>query len=168
MWSGVVMSIQPRVRLLRSFDQRSDTYLGYVVRLAGSVDGEPRSFAIAIGEAAHARHRIKVGTALSGMGVPVPDARRETAELYKIDEPFRQRDGRFFKDRPGANGELWTFVFGITLPPVHRNHVSYMRGLALRTLDHTIRPTYVSQEFFTTLPVGEVMNRVYQRLGVIP
>ena len=36
MWSGVVMSIQPRVRLLRSFDQRSDTYLGYVVRLAGS------------------------------------------------------------------------------------------------------------------------------------
>ena len=41
-WSGVVMSIQPRVRLLRSFDQRSDTYLGYVVRLAGSVDGEPR------------------------------------------------------------------------------------------------------------------------------
>ena len=61
MWSGVVMSIQPRVRLLRSFDQRSDTYLGYVVRLAGSVDGEPRMFAIAIGEAAHDRHRIEVG-----------------------------------------------------------------------------------------------------------
>ena len=83
-WSGVVMSIQPRVRLLRSFDQRSDTYLGYVVRLAGSVDGEPRMFAIAIGEAAHDRHRVEVGTALSGMGVPVPDTRRETAELYKI------------------------------------------------------------------------------------
>lgn len=46
------MSVQPRVRLLRSFDQRSDTCLGYVARLAGSVDGEPRSFAIAIGEAA--------------------------------------------------------------------------------------------------------------------
>ena len=83
-WSGVVMSIQPRVRLLRSFDQRSDTYLGYVVRLAGSVDGEPRMFAIAIGEAAHDRHRVEVGTALSGMGVPVPVTRTETAELYKI------------------------------------------------------------------------------------
>ena len=83
-WSGVVVSIQPRIRLLRSFDERSHTYLGYVLRLAGSVDGEPRSFGIAIGEAAHAKHRIEVGNALSGMGVPVPDQRRETAELYRI------------------------------------------------------------------------------------
>ncbi|MDE0230398.1 MAG: hypothetical protein OXJ62_16230, partial [Spirochaetaceae bacterium] len=81
MWSGVVVSIQPRIRLLRSFDQRSDTCLGYVLRLAGSVDEESRMFAIAIGEAAHARHRIEVGNTLSGMGVPVPDARRETADL---------------------------------------------------------------------------------------
>jgi hypothetical protein len=28
-WQGVLLSVQPRIRLTRSFDQRSHTYLGY-------------------------------------------------------------------------------------------------------------------------------------------
>jgi len=27
-WQGVLLSVQPRIRLTRSFDQRSHTYLG--------------------------------------------------------------------------------------------------------------------------------------------
>ena len=83
-WSGVVVSIQPRIRLTRSFDQRSHSYLGYVVQLDGVADGERRTVSIAITEAAHAKHRIQVGDALSGTGEPVADPSTETAELYKI------------------------------------------------------------------------------------
>lgn len=28
-WQGLVVSVQPRIRLTRSFDERSHTYLGY-------------------------------------------------------------------------------------------------------------------------------------------
>ena len=39
-WSGVVTSVQPRIRLTRAFDQRRHTYQGYVLRVRGSVGGE--------------------------------------------------------------------------------------------------------------------------------
>jgi hypothetical protein len=36
-WQGVLLSVQPRIRLTRSFDQRSHTYLGYALKVvAGS------------------------------------------------------------------------------------------------------------------------------------
>jgi hypothetical protein len=31
LWSGKVISVQPRIRLMRSFDQRSHSYLGYTL-----------------------------------------------------------------------------------------------------------------------------------------
>ena len=62
LWSGIVVSIQPRIRLMRSFDQRTHTYLGYVLQLDGLVDDESRTFTIAITEAAHAKHRLQVVT----------------------------------------------------------------------------------------------------------
>ena len=83
-WSGVVVSTQPRIRLTRSFDQRSHSYLGYVVQLDGAVDGERRTVSIAITDAAQVRHRIQTGDALSGTGEPVADPSTETADLYKI------------------------------------------------------------------------------------
>lgn len=81
MWHGVVVSIQPRIRLTRSFDQRTHSYLGYVVQPDGAVDDESRTFAIAISEAAHAKHRIQSGDALRGAGEPVADPRTETAPV---------------------------------------------------------------------------------------
>lgn len=83
-WSGVLISIQPRIRLLRSFDQRSHTYLGYVLRVAGTVEGATREVTVAIGKAAHAKHGFRVGDVVSGEGAPVADPRLETAELYKV------------------------------------------------------------------------------------
>jgi hypothetical protein len=34
-WNGVLLSVRPRIRLSRSFDQRSHTYLGYARKVPG-------------------------------------------------------------------------------------------------------------------------------------
>ena len=83
-WSGVLTSVQPRIRLNRSFDQRSHTYQGYVLRVRGSVGGEEREFLVGVGEAAHTRLQVKVGDTLSGESQPVANPHLETVELYKV------------------------------------------------------------------------------------
>lgn len=82
-WSGRIVSIQPRIRLMRSFDERSHSYLGYVLRVEGAIDGEPGEFQIAIGKAAETKHRFHAGMEARGQAVPVPDPRLETAGFYK-------------------------------------------------------------------------------------
>ena len=83
-WSGVVTSIQPRIRLTRSFDQRSHSYLGYLVRIAGILGGGRAEFGVCIGSEAHATHQIRVGDHVEGLGLPIADPRRETADIYKV------------------------------------------------------------------------------------
>jgi hypothetical protein len=39
-WKGDITSVQPRFRLMRSFDERHHTYLGYALRICGEIDGE--------------------------------------------------------------------------------------------------------------------------------
>ena len=75
-WRGTITSVQPRIRLLRSFDERSHSYLGYVLQLDGEVGGERRRFTVAIGKAVQAKHEFQVGFEVSGEAVPVPDPRR--------------------------------------------------------------------------------------------
>jgi len=82
-WSGRVVAVQPRIRLTRSFDERSHSYLGYVLRIDGTGGAEAGAFLIAVGEAAHEKHRFQTGIELSGHSVPVEDQRKETAALYK-------------------------------------------------------------------------------------
>lgn len=84
LWSGVLTSVQPRIRLNRSFDQRSHTYQGYVLRVRGSVGGEKREFLVGVGKGEHTRHQIKVGDTLRGEALPVVHPRLETVELYKV------------------------------------------------------------------------------------
>ena len=83
-WSGEVVAIQPRIRLLRSFDQRSHVYQGYVVRITGTTGVDERSFSLAIGEAAQAKHQIRAGDRLAGECLPVADPRTEVAEFYRV------------------------------------------------------------------------------------
>jgi hypothetical protein len=83
-WQGVILSVQPRIRLSRSFDQRSHSYLGYVLQLRGTMADEARDFIVAVGENAHARHAFAAGDAVSGEGVSVADPRLEVAELYRV------------------------------------------------------------------------------------
>ena len=79
-----MLSVQPRIRLTRSFDQRSHTYLGYALKVRGMVGGEAREFLVAVGQGAHAKHQFQAGAVVSGDALPVPDARLETAEFYKV------------------------------------------------------------------------------------
>jgi hypothetical protein len=83
-WEGTILSVQPRIRLLRSFDQSSHGYLGYLLRVRGTLDGEAREFVVAIGKGAHARHELRAGDRVAGQGVRVADPRLETADLYKV------------------------------------------------------------------------------------
>jgi hypothetical protein len=82
-WSGRLVGVQPRIRLLRSFDERQHSYQGYVLRIDGVCGEEAREFLIAVGKGAHEKHRFRAGMELSGQSVPVDDPRTETAELYK-------------------------------------------------------------------------------------
>jgi len=82
-WQGAVLAVQPRIRLNRSFDQRSHSYLGYVLRIQGTLDGEARELVVAVGKAAQAKHGFRAGDQVEGKGVPVADTRLETADLYK-------------------------------------------------------------------------------------
>lgn len=85
-WSGVLVAVQPRIRLGRSFDQRSHTYLGYAPRVRGSVGNEAREFLVGVGEGAHAKHHFQVGDTVSGEALPVSDPRLETVEFYKVSD----------------------------------------------------------------------------------
>lgn len=83
-WSGTVIAVQPRIDLLRSFDERHHQYLGYLLIVDGKVDDQPRTFTLRVGPAAQAKHSLRAGMRLSGMAASVPDPDRECAELYKV------------------------------------------------------------------------------------
>ncbi len=82
-WSGRVVAVQPRIRLMRSFDERHHSYQGYVLRIDGTCGDEACEFQIAVGKAAHEKYRFCAGMEVSGLSVPVPDPRLETAGFYK-------------------------------------------------------------------------------------
>ena len=83
-WHGVLISIQPRIRLSRSFDQRSHTYLGYTLTVRGSIGTEAREFLLGVGQGVHAKNHFRAGDTVFGDALPVADPRLETVEFYKI------------------------------------------------------------------------------------
>jgi hypothetical protein len=85
-WNGVLISIQPRIRLGRSFDQRAHTYLGYALTVRGNIGSEAREFLVGVGEGAHAKHQFRVHDIVTGEALPVADPRLETVEFYKVSD----------------------------------------------------------------------------------
>jgi hypothetical protein len=83
-WQGIVVGIQPRIVLMRSFDQRSHSYLGYVLRLNGTVGGDSREFLIAIGNAAQQKHAFRAGDTVCGCAERIANPHLEIAEFYKV------------------------------------------------------------------------------------
>jgi hypothetical protein len=83
-WAGVLIAVQPRIRLSRSFDQRSHTYLGYTLAVRGSVGPEAREFLVGVGQGAHAKHHFRVGDTVSGDALAIADPHLETVEFYKV------------------------------------------------------------------------------------
>ncbi len=82
-WSGRIVSVQPRIRLLRSFDQRHHGYHGFVLCVEGTCGELTGEFLVAVGKGAHEKHRFCVGMELSGLSLPAEDTRLEVAGLYK-------------------------------------------------------------------------------------
>ena len=82
-WRGILISIQPRIRLLRSFDERNHSYLGYALRVQGVVGEEGCEFSIGIGKAAQAKHQFRCGDTVSGESLPVENSRKEPVEYYE-------------------------------------------------------------------------------------
>jgi hypothetical protein len=82
-WSGELLGVQPRIDLMRSFDERQHTYLGYLLRVAGTVGGEAREFTVRIGPGAQAKHGFRAGMRVSGVAEPAAVPEREAADFYK-------------------------------------------------------------------------------------
>jgi len=55
-WQGRILAGQPRIRLYRSFDERGQTDLGYLLRVEGHIGDEERVFALGIGPSAQTKH----------------------------------------------------------------------------------------------------------------
>ncbi len=82
-WRGKLTSVQPRIRLTRSFGERSHSYIGYVLRVDGTVGDDAREFLVGIGKGAQAKHEFRAGDSVEGECLPAPDPRVEPAEYYK-------------------------------------------------------------------------------------
>ncbi|MFH1613797.1 MAG: hypothetical protein ABIG61_01755 [Planctomycetota bacterium] len=69
---------------MRSFDQRSHSYLGYNLGIDGNIGEQQREFMIAVGKSAQAKFQFSAGDTISGLCEPVADERLEVAEFYKV------------------------------------------------------------------------------------
>ncbi len=83
-WQGVLLSVQQKIRLTRSFDQRSHATLGYALKVRGTIGNDAREFLVGVGQGAHAKHQFQARTAVSSEALPVPDPRLEAVEIYKV------------------------------------------------------------------------------------
>jgi len=92
-FTGQVTSIQPRIRLTRSFDGVSHTYLGYAIKIIGTIDDQQTTFTIGIGKAAQAKFMFKVNDIISEECLPVPDPDMEPVDYYKVSKLFKIEEG---------------------------------------------------------------------------
>ncbi len=83
-FSGIVLAVQPRVLLHRSFDQRHEEYLGYVLRVSGHLDGRPCAFLVGLTEADQERAGLQAGDHVEGQGVLVHDRRTEISDIDRV------------------------------------------------------------------------------------
>jgi len=131
-FKGIIKSIQPRIRLTRSFDEASHTYLGYAIKIAGTIDTEEtislnqNIFSMGIGKAAQVKFNFKVNDIISGECLPVPDPDMEPVDYYKVSKLAKVEEGE-----QGSTSAPWELV-----PPeleVYRERGH--RRLAARTYD---------------------------------
>ena len=126
-WQGTIEGVQPRIRLMRSYDERSHTYLGYVLLLNGIVEGVSQDFTVAIGKAAQEKHGFQAGDQIEGLAEPVSDERLEIAKYYKASKL------RILDRGPevNVNPPPWTGLVPALETYRQRGH----RRLAVRTYD---------------------------------
>ncbi len=126
-WSGCIQAVQPRIRLMRSFDERHHSYQGWVLRVLGACGGEDGEFLIAIGKAAQEKYRFRAGMEVAGLATPVADPRLETAGFYKASGLKLLRD---------AEGDAAAGLPCVETPPDLETYRSRgYRRLAAKTYD---------------------------------
>jgi len=82
-FTGTIVSVQPRIRLLRSFDERQHSYLGYQLIIDGDFGPAQRRSSLGVGKAALAKHQFQVGHEVSGHCQPIANSRTEAVDFYK-------------------------------------------------------------------------------------
>ena len=82
LFEGEIVSIQPRIRLLRSFDQSSHSYLGYALVVADAERGQNLSIGIGVG--AQEKHQLRTGMKVSGCCAPVQSPEMESVDYYRV------------------------------------------------------------------------------------
>jgi hypothetical protein len=125
-FTGQITSIQPRIRLTRSFDEASHTYLGYAIKIAGTIYAEETNFSIGIGKAAQAKFNFKVNDVISGECLPVLDPDMEPVDYYKVSKLAKVAEGE-----QGSLSAPWELVAPELEVYRERGH----RRLAARTYD---------------------------------
>ena len=131
-FTGEITSIQPRVRLTRSFDEASHTYLGYALKIAGTIDNQEtissnqNIFSIGIGKAAQAKFNFKVNDVISGACLPVPDPDMEPVDYYKV-----SKLAKVAEEEQGSLSAPWELV----APELEVYREIGHRRLAARTYD---------------------------------
>jgi hypothetical protein len=125
-FKGLIKSIQPRIRLTRSFDEASHTYLGYAIKIAGTINNQETNFSIGIGKAAQAKFNFKVNDVISGVCLPVPDPDMEPVDYYKVSKLAKVAEGK-----QGSLSTPWELVAPELEVYRERGH----RRLAARTYD---------------------------------
>jgi hypothetical protein len=107
---GRIVAVQPRIRLLRSFDQRQHNYSGYAL-LIESAAGQKEVW-IGVGPAAHAKFRFCAGGNFVAEVEPVANPEMETVDYYKAAK-IRYTPGSSKQESPppwfGAPPDLPTY-----------------------------------------------------------
>ena len=99
-FKGIIISVQPRIRLLRSFDERSHNYLGYAITVKGYIDNNEREFSVGTSKAAHEKLQFCVGDEISGECLPVIDVEMEPVEFYKVSKLKKTRSREVMPKHP--------------------------------------------------------------------
>ena len=78
---GLIVAVQPRIRLLRSFDQRQHNYPGYALLIESAAD--KKQVWIGVGPAAHAKFGFCAGGSFSAEVEPIANPDLEPVDYYK-------------------------------------------------------------------------------------
>lgn len=82
-FAGRITSVQPRVMLTRSFDEKDYSYRGFTLRIDGEVDGVEAQFSVGIGAAVQSRFGFRVNDLVSGRCRPITDKRIESVDYCR-------------------------------------------------------------------------------------
>ena len=77
--TGRILAVQPRIRLLRSFDQRQHNYSGFALLIES---GTSPSW-VGVGPAAHAKYHFCAGGIFSAEVEAIANPELETVDFYK-------------------------------------------------------------------------------------